>query len=106
MDELSLELLEADPANISIRGTRASVLVDLGRIDEGNAMLKEVLEKTTSTIDKTYANIFLALAEKQRGKLESAHEYARNAAKTDPGCPALKRVSDLLSPAQETREAK
>jgi hypothetical protein len=65
-----------------------------------------VLEKTTSTIDKTYANIFLALAEKQQGNLNLAREHAEKAAQLDPNCPALKRVSDLLSPQPETEKAK
>lgn len=104
-DRLSKQLMEITDS-VSVRGTRGSILVDLGRLDEGSTMLKEVLEKTMNTIDKTYANIFLALAEKQRGNLESAREHAKNAAKTDPACLALKRVSDLLSSAQETRETK
>jgi predicted Zn-dependent protease len=96
MDELSRELLKANPESISVKGTRASVLIDLGRLEEGQAMLNEVLEKTEATIDKTYANIFLALGAKQQGKLDLSREYAEKAAKIDPTCPALKRVSDFL----------
>jgi len=60
-------------------------------------MLEDVLVKTTSNIDKTHANIFLALAEKRRGRLDLARERAASAAKLDPTCPALNRVSDLLA---------
>jgi tetratricopeptide (TPR) repeat protein len=95
-ERLSVRLLQLNDC-LSTRGTRGSVLIDLGRIEEGKAMLKDVLIKTTSTIDKSYANIFLALAEKQEGNLTLAREYAEKAAKIDPDCPALKRVSDLLS---------
>jgi tetratricopeptide (TPR) repeat protein len=97
MEKLSQELMETNPGNISVMGTRGSVLIDLGRVEEGSAMLKEVLEKTDSSIDKSYGNIFLALAEKQRGNLPLAREYAQKAVKVDPDCPALKRVTDLLA---------
>ncbi len=97
-DPLSQKLLVANNNSITARGTRGSVLIDLGRIEEGKALLKEVLEKTESTIDKTFSNIFLALAEKQQDNLEKAREYAKKATEIDPDCPALKRVSDLLKP--------
>jgi hypothetical protein len=96
-DRLSQQLL-ALSNSISTRGTRGSVLVDIGRIEEGKALLQDVLAKTDSTIDKVYSNVFLALAEKQLGNLELALGYARAAAKVDTHCPALTRVADLLDP--------
>jgi hypothetical protein len=104
VDQLSQRLLKIDDC-LSTRGTRGSVLIDLGRIEEGKTMLEDVLIKTTSTIDKTYANIFLALAEKQQGNIALAREHAQKAANIDPACPALKRVSDLLAPTLETEKA-
>jgi hypothetical protein len=95
-DALSAKLLDLEDS-ITNRGTRGSILVDLGRIEEGRMMLKEVLIKTTSRIDKIYVHIFLALAAKAEGNLALAREHAEKAAKIDPTCPALKRVSDLLS---------
>lgn len=101
-DQLSETLVQNSNQSITSKGTRGSVLIDLGRIEEGSAILKDVLRETTSTIDKSYANIFLALAEKQQGNLTLAREYAEKAAKIDPACPALKRVGDLLSPPSES----
>jgi hypothetical protein len=103
MDQLSQELLASNPGNISVVGTGGSILVDIGRIDEGKAMLIQVLEKTESLFDKSYTNIFLALAEKKQGNLDLARDYADRSAKLDPNCPALKRVSDLLSPRPEVK---
>jgi len=96
MDQLSQELIEANPNNISVKGTRGSILIDIGRIEEGKTMLIEVLNKTESLFDKSYANSFLALAEKQQGNLELARDYAERSARMDPDCLVLKRVSDLL----------
>jgi tetratricopeptide (TPR) repeat protein len=105
MEKLSRELVASDPDNISKRGTLGSILVDLGRIEEGKALLHEVLIKTTSTIDKTYSYVFLALAAKQEGNLELARDHAQKAVGINSASPALKRVSDLLSPpAQEGKE--
>jgi hypothetical protein len=95
VDQLSLKLLEWRDC-LTTRGTRGSILVDLGRIDEGKALLHEVLIKTTSPIDKSYSHIFLAMAAKQEGNLELAREHAEKAAGINSASPALKRVSDLL----------
>ena len=94
-DKLSQRLLEISDT-ISTRGTRGSVLVDLGRIDEGSTMLQDVLWKTKSELDKTYAHVFLALAEKHRGNLALAGEHAHEAARIAPDSPTLPRVADLL----------
>ena len=95
-DRLSTLLL-ASTDTVTTRGTRGSVLIDLGRIEEGKAMLHEVLEKTSNDIDRTYSHIFLALAAKHEGNLELAREHAQTAAKIDPHSLALPRVSNLLS---------
>ena len=97
-DAFSAKLVELDHNSLTSQGTRGSVLVDLGRIEEGKTMLEGVLAKTTSTIDKTYSNIFLALAAKAEGDVTLACEYATKAKKIDPSCPALKRVAALLEP--------
>jgi Peptidase family M50 len=94
-DQLSLRLVAEEPS-ISTNGTRGSVLIDIGRVEEGKAMLQDVLTKSGSKIDKSYSNIFLALAARAEGNFALAREYAETAAKIDPACPALKRVADLL----------
>jgi hypothetical protein len=94
-DRLSQVLVEDSPS-ITTRGTRGSVLIDLGRLEEGRALLEDVLKKTDSSIDKIYASAFLALAAKVDGDLAKAHEYAHTAARLDPLNPVLKRLVDLL----------
>jgi Zn-dependent protease len=96
-DDLSRKLLDLEDS-VSTRGTRGSVLIDLGRVTEGKAMLKGVLSRTESSIDKSYANVFLALAAKSEGNIQLAREHAVEARKIDPAGAALKRVADLLEP--------
>jgi hypothetical protein len=95
-DFFSAKLVAVSNQSITAQGTRGAVLIDLGQIEEGKGTLKEVIENTREPIDKIYANIFLALAEKQAGNLEAAKNYARQATSLDPTCPALRRVDDLL----------
>jgi hypothetical protein len=90
-DRLSQRLL-ALSNSISTRGTRGSVLVDLGRVEEG----KRLLAETSSKMDRAYANAFLALAAKAEGQLDAARKHAAAARKTDPASPVLARVTDLL----------
>jgi hypothetical protein len=99
-DQFSEQLMNVSGHSITTRGTRGSVLIDLGRLEEGRALLLDVLAKTGSNVDKTYSNIFLALAEKQLGNLELARFYAATAAKLTPDCPPLKRIADLLEPSE------
>jgi len=94
-DLLSQRLLTMTDT-ISTRGTRGSVLVDIGRSEEGKQLLNEVLTKTTSKLDKTYANAFLSLAAQSEGNLTAARDYAWAAREADPGSPVLARVADLL----------
>jgi len=94
-EKLSRQLLELKDDN-STQGTRGSVLIDIGRIEEGKALLEEVLANAQSKVEKTYSTIFLALVAKAEGDLAQAREYAATARKLDPSCPALKRVTNLL----------
>lgn len=94
-DQLSQRLLSLQDT-LSTRGTRGSILVDIGQRDKGKAMLQEVLEKTEATIDKAYSHTFLALAAKAEGDRDLARAHALKARKADATCPALKRISNLL----------
>jgi hypothetical protein len=98
IDRLSLELFSADPDNVTVAGTRGSALIDLGRVEEGKALLHHVLAKSAEVIDKTYSHVFLALAAKAEENSMLAREHAVAAEKLDPACPVLKRVADLLEP--------
>ena len=95
LDQMSARLLEMNDS-LTTRGTRGSILIHIGRIEEGSAILKDVMVRSTSLVDETYGNIFLALAARQQGNLELALNHAKRAHEIDPNCPALKRVSDLL----------
>ncbi len=102
LDRLSLKMLALENCT-STQGTRGAVLVEIGRFKEGQAVLQGVLAKTTSSIDRTYSNVFLALAAEAEGNLSLARMHAATAAKLDPGSPVIGRISRLLDDGSPTR---
>ncbi len=94
-DRLSLKLLETSKNSITARGTRGSVLIDLGRIDEGKAILLEVLKQTNSPTDRVFSNAFLAIAEQRLGNVELARQYAQESAREDFAGWLSKRLADI-----------
>jgi len=103
-DALSLRLLRENDC-ISTRGTRGSILIDQGRIEEGKTMLEKVLAQTDSMVDKVYSNVFLALAAKATGDLDLASNYALTARTLDSANPVIHRLSNLLVPLSRESES-
>lgn len=94
-DDLSQELVAIHDDKITAQGTRGGILIDRHQLQEGEFLLKEVIEKSTNPLDKAYSCVFLALAEKERGDLKKAREYAQKARLHHSICAALKRITDL-----------
>ena len=90
------ELERLKPSEWTVKGTRGSLLVDSGQIDQGMAMLKEVMEKDPSAFDRAICACFLALGELKRNNLEAARKWQGEARKLDPDCGALGRVDAAL----------
>jgi hypothetical protein len=98
-DALSQELLELSNNSVTSRGTRGSILVELGRLEEGKALLSEVVKESSSSIDRFYSHAFLAIAEKKLGN-QAGVDTHREAARLS-GCqtglegPVGARIADL-----------
>jgi Tfp pilus assembly protein PilF len=73
-DECSKRALELSPSELTLKGTRGGVLVELGRIAEGTALLQECLEQSRSANDQAISASFLALAALREGNRERAHQ--------------------------------
>ena len=93
-DDFSRRALELNPGSIELRGTRGVVLVELGKFDEGVAMLQYGLryhpEKSGRAIDACY----LGIAAARRGYASECLSYLAIARKLDPHCPLLDRVME------------
>jgi len=96
-DRYSKELYEAKPADWTVKGTRGSVLVEKGAVDEGMRLLLEVFENDPSAFDRAISACFLALGEFKLGQPEKAAEWIDRARRIDPNCVPVKRVAALLA---------
>jgi len=71
-DNWSYEVLLAFPDSITLRGSRGSILAELGRNAEARDLLCDVLTYTANPVDKAYSQIYLAWLDAQEGKTMSA----------------------------------
>jgi len=96
-DQYSKELYEAKPADWTVKGTRGSVLVEKGAVDEGMRLLLEVFENDPRAFDRAISACFLALGEFKLGHPEKAAEWIERARRIDPNCVPVKRVAARLA---------
>jgi len=68
-DEWSRRALEIDPLSLTLKATRGSVLIDLGKIEEGRVLLEDVLQNSAVVSDRYVCACFLALAASKMGEL-------------------------------------
>ncbi len=66
-DGWSQEALALEPQTITLKGTRGAVLVELGRYEEGEAMLREVWAASASETDAAISAYYLGVMAKHRG---------------------------------------
>jgi len=71
--------LEMQPANLTLRGTLGSLLVELERWDEAEPVLREVYETSENDVDRGICSFYLALVARHRGDLGSAVRLAKRA---------------------------
>lgn len=70
--------------NPPIRGTRAAALVVGGKLDEGLALAKEMLERNEEPEKKAFNAVVLALGHRRRGDLAEARRYLEMAERLGP----------------------
>jgi hypothetical protein len=91
-DKYSREAFENMPSVSYIRGTRGCVLVELGKFDEGIALLKEAMEQADDIRSKALNACHLAIAEKRRGNGEESEKFKTIARSLDPECMLLDKL--------------
>jgi hypothetical protein len=95
-DAYSADLLANDPNEITFKGSRGSVLVDLGKFDEGKPLLQEVFSISKSEVDRVISAAFIAIAEHNLGHPESAANWLKEATSINPSSPATQRARGVL----------
>lgn len=96
-DQYSAEALKHLPWVAPVIGTRGTVLVELGQIEEGVAMLKKSMSLHPDKQGKALNACHIALGDYRRGEAAEAHKYLVTAQTLDPGCMLLPRVKAELS---------
>jgi len=90
-DGYSKELFLSKPAELTVKGTRGSVLVEKGELEEGSGLLREVVENDPLAYDRAIAAAYLGLVEIKRGETKTAISWLDKAREFDPRCLPLKR---------------
>lgn len=78
-DRWSEEALALAPATLTLQGTRGSVLVELGRLEEGEALLRTVWEQSASETDAAICAFYLGKAARLRGQRRQVHRWLKRA---------------------------
>jgi len=95
-DDFSRRALESAPSTAAFRGTRGRVLVELGRIDEGVALLEDVFQKHLEKANKASVACCLGIAAARRGQPAECRNYFALARKLDAHCLLLARENSLV----------
>ncbi len=77
--------LALDPSSATLQGTRGSLLMELGRWEEGAEILHRVRAASASPIDQGISALYLALAAREQGRQEEARALAADAFRLYPG---------------------
>ncbi len=88
--------LALDPQRITLRGTKASLLIENGEIEAGERMLEEVCAHSPSENDQAICTYYLALAQKKKGSGEEAVRQLWAAKAKYPKCPVAARIERLI----------
>jgi len=90
-DQFSRRAIEDDPWSSLVRGTRGSVLIELGQIDEGYPLVEQAFQENDRDA-KALNACYLAIAESRQGGIRNARWFINEAKKRDPNCPLLERA--------------
>ena len=91
-DQFSSEALQHLPWVPAVTGTRGTVLVELGRLDEGIALLKKSMAAHAEKQGKALNACHIAIGELRRGDLDAARAHFAIALTLDPHCFLLQEV--------------
>lgn len=95
-DQFSAEALQHLPWVPAVTGTRGTVLVELGRLEEGIALLKKSMAGHAEKQGKALNACHIAIGELRRGDLDSARAHFAIAKTLDPRCFLLQDVESQL----------
>ena len=90
-DAASRIALKQMPWVVQMKGTRGSVLVELGRYDEALALLHDAMRNHPDKYGQALSACYIGIAESRRGNISNCKKYFSIARKLDPDCVLLER---------------
>ncbi len=81
----------------SFVGTRGTVLVEMGQLEEGIKLLKEAFEKHPAEPNKALNACHLAIAYSRMGDRQQAENYLKLARQFDPESSLIERAETELN---------
>jgi len=96
--------LREAPGLITLKGTKSSLLIEKGELDEGLRLLEEVAESTASENDRAIIGYYRALAYLKKGDRTNARHLLREAAEKYPRCIVKARIEGIFWNEPEGRE--
>ncbi len=94
-DRCSEYALLLEHESITLKGTRGSILVELGQLESGMEMLKEVFEKSESEHDKAISAFYIALGFRKVGDSASVLQWREEMMRHNPPGWLLVREGEL-----------
>lgn len=85
------------PHAITLKGTRGGILIELGRVDEGILLLREVVKRSECSADQTFSAAYLAKAYAAKNCLEESQQWMAKAQTLNPEHRHVKKIAGELS---------
>jgi tetratricopeptide (TPR) repeat protein len=95
------EAIIAEPDAITLKGTKGSILVESGRIDDGIAMLEEVRNTSISPIDHAISEYYLALGHYRMGRHQDATKHLDAGISIAPQCIVRWKIEEEIRSSKE-----
>ena len=83
---------QIQPDMVGLRACRGSVLIAMGRLEEGVGLLREHLNAADAPRSTAFDHCLLAIGESRRGLRDIARHHLDAAKRLDPACPLLEKA--------------
>ncbi len=90
--QLLESLIKDFPDVVTLKGTLGGLLFEIGEFDRSEAILKDVIAKSTAAIDQGISSAYLARIARSRGAADESRKYAEAAMKNSGDMPVVKRI--------------
>lgn len=91
------QAIEYSPEDITLQGTKGSLMIEAGNLTEGIALLEHVRDTSESDNDQAIVTWYLALAYLKRGDLDLAQQMLAEAKEKHAHCIVAPRLSDEIA---------